>query len=171
MDIVESIQMQPFRCIGLRTDMKAKIFEWMDAYFEVPPALLRSTNAATIVHESMQFASECEFITRSTFREFFGGGGKNSERHENLRLRMQNAYWAALAAPFRDFILKLGSTTNLEDERLAWLNEVVIKARQSFNNAATLVGDDAANLRQRVEGEQKCSARLFAKRKEYTNES
>jgi len=171
LDMVESVQTYPFRCIGLRTDMKAKIFEWTDANFEVSPGLLRSTSAAAIIHESMYFASECEFITRSIFREFFGGSGKNSERHENLRLRMQNAYWSALAAPFREYVLKLGSTTNLEDERGAWLNQVVNEARQAFNNAAMLVGDDAANLRQRVKGEQKCSARLFAKRKDYTNES
>lgn len=170
LDMVESVQTYPFRCIGLRTDMKAKIFEWTDAHFEVSPALLRNADAAAIVHESMHFASECEFITRTVFREFFGGDGKNSERHANLRLRMQNGYWSALAAPFRDYILKLGTTTNLEEERLAWLNQVVNEARQAFSIAATLVGDDAANLRQRVKGEQKCSARLFAKRKEYSNE-
>lgn len=29
-----------FRCIGLRTDMKAKVFEWVDAGFDVPGQLL-----------------------------------------------------------------------------------------------------------------------------------
>ncbi len=170
LDLVESVQTYPFRCIGMRTDMKAKIFEWTDAHFDVSPALLRSPDAAAVIHEALRFASECEFITRSTFREFFGGKGKNSERHENLRMRMLDAYWSDLASAFREFVLKLSSNINLEKERQAWLNQVVMYAQQAFRDAAALVGDDAANLRQRVQGEQKCSVRLFAKRKEYTSE-
>ena len=45
LDLVSDQPVYPFRCIGLRTDMKAKVFEWMDAGFDVPPTMLGDVDA------------------------------------------------------------------------------------------------------------------------------
>ena len=41
----------PFRCIGIRTDMKAKIFEWIDAGFDVPVDLINDAASSDEVHQ------------------------------------------------------------------------------------------------------------------------
>jgi len=41
------------RCIGLRTDMKAKVFEWIDTGFEVPGSILGSEEAAYLIDRGL----------------------------------------------------------------------------------------------------------------------
>ena len=48
----------PFRCIGLRTDMKAKIFEWIDASSDVPAAMLQDEGLTLEVQEAINIATK-----------------------------------------------------------------------------------------------------------------
>ena len=157
----------PFRCVGLRTDMKGKVFEWIDAGFEVPPALLADGAAGDLAQEAINFASDCAGILRSTFREVLGDGSKKQDRHQGLRVRLQDAFWAAMAVPYRTFILNLVGASLCEREQhiRRWADDVLQTGIRIFRQTIELVGDDAANLRRRVEGENKCYIRLAAYRK------
>jgi CRISPR system Cascade subunit CasA len=153
----------PFRCIGLRTDMKAKIFEWVDAGFEVPLELLRDEAAANVVREGMRFAAECGVILA---RVYGGLRRKQSKRYEQLRVRMLDAYWAALAAPFREFVMSV-ATPQRDAARSDWCETVLRVARREFVAAAEAIGDRAEDLRRRVVAERRCFGELAKKREEY----
>jgi CRISPR system Cascade subunit CasA len=157
----------PFRCIGMRTDMKAKIFEWVDADLSVPPPLLRDPAGGVEVDDALKFATDCEQKINYAFRQTFKGESQKGERHQGLRIRMRDHYWASLADPFRQYVFAATAPDQREAERRQWAAIVVRQAQEAFKNAAAAVGDDATSLRQRVEGQSFCDKLLFSKRKEY----
>lgn len=167
LDIGADLETWPFRCIGMRTDMKAKIFEWVDADMGVPPALLDDPKGGMMVDQAIQFATACERIITGVFRRVFSDRSQKRERHQRLKLRMRGDYWAALADPFRQFVLAVANPDRRGAEERCWLDTVVRRAQAAFENAAAAVGDDAASLRQRVQGQSRCDKLLFSKRKEY----
>lgn len=154
----------PFRCVGLRTDMKAKIFEWIDAGFAVPPALLRDPEVGKLTQDGIDFALTGEIIIKQVFRQSFSGSLTNSERHQRTKNRMAQAYWAKLTPHFTDFVVGLSDPKRQEQLVDEWLDIVVFTAQAAFQEAATTLGDEAATLRQRVQGENFCRARLFKAR-------
>lgn len=159
-----------FRCIGLRTDMKAKVFEWVDAGFEVPPRLLHDENAAWEIQRSVDFATTCASIASDCFQTAFSGRLKKYERHKALRVRMVDRYWATLAAPFRELVLTMAVPDQQKDAQIEWADRIVRVALAEFNAASQLVGDDAITLRNWTEQEKFCHIRLSKKRKEYLDE-
>jgi CRISPR system Cascade subunit CasA len=156
----------PFRCVGLRTDMKAKVFEWIDSGFEVPPALLRDPRGALAVREAIQLATECAKIMATTFRSSFGGPSSKQERYRSLKGEMLEEYWATMAEPFGRFVLAAAGQDQ-ETARRMWASMILQEGRRAFKRAADAIGDDAASLRDRVQGEQRCQIRLAQLRKEY----
>jgi len=156
-----------FRCIGMRTDMKAKVFEWVDADLGVPPALLRDPAGGLAVDQAIQFATRCEDVITGVFRQVFRRQAQRGERHRGLKLRMRDDYWASLAEPFRQFVLTAADPNRRTAAELYWSDIVVAQAQGAFGDAASAIGDDAASLRQRVQGERLCHIRLVVKRKEY----
>ena len=165
-----------FRCVGLRTDMKAKVFEWLDAGLDVPPGLLRDEGAALRVEQGLEFASDCAQILSRTFRRYAGrrrpggqGPGRRSERHGGLQRRVDNQYWSALAAPFRDLTTLLASGEEATAE-LPWGETVVTTARAAFQRAMDELGDDADSLRDSETAKKWCAIELARRRKEYLNE-
>jgi CRISPR system Cascade subunit CasA len=169
-ELTNDLDLLAFRCVGLRTDMKAKVFEWIEAGFEVSPQVLNDPGVGDLVAEAMRFATDCADIIRKTFRQCLGGDSRKSERHRELRNRMEDAYWAALAQPFREFVLTSAAPDQRDAVRRQWIETAIQAARRAFQDAAAAVGDDAASLRQRVQGETRVEARLAKKRKEYLNE-
>ncbi|MBI5962721.1 MAG: type I-E CRISPR-associated protein Cse1/CasA [Chloroflexi bacterium] len=160
----------PFRCVGLRTDMKAKVFEWMDASFDVPLAVLRDDVLALEARDAIDFASECRGVITYTFREYFGGKAKKNEKHLAIKNRMEKAFWISLAEPFRKFILKLTDPARHDEALKEWAGIVVNEARNAFEVAIESTGDDTATLAQRVKAEKWSHIRLNIKRKEYLHE-
>lgn len=165
--IAPDTQTYAFRCIGMRTDMKAKIFEWLDADFEVPPSLLNDPQGGTVIREAIGFATACADVIRGTFREIFGGTSRKSEHHIRLKTRMLDEYWVVLAAPFRQFVLAVAFPEQREIARRTWTAQTIRAARDAFSRAAAAAGDDGAILRLRTQGERLCEIRLSRKRKEY----
>jgi CRISPR system Cascade subunit CasA len=170
LDLVTDQPVYPFRCIGLRTDMKAKVFEWMDAGFDVPPAMLGDVSAGLEVREATDFAAECAYIIGRQFRQYFGGKSKKSERNKGLRVRMGNGYWSALAEPFRHYILKTASHEERDKARKEWADVVQKQARLAFRTTVDMLGDDAETLSQGAIAEKWCNINLAKERKEYLNE-
>lgn len=163
----------PFRCVGLRTDMKAKVFEWLDVGFDVPSRLLNDPDAGDEIEDAIEFASECNDILRDVFRAAFRGRQGAPIRHGTLEARMHDAYWSALAEPFRAFVAAF-STACAEErskELESWATQVVKEGQTAFVRAADDLGDDAVSLRQRVQGEQRCRYRLLnIRQKRYPRE-
>jgi CRISPR system Cascade subunit CasA len=158
-----------FRCVGLRTDMKAKVFEWIDAGFDVPSALLRDEKGGQMAREAIEFAGECAKIMSVTFRQYLRGGTK-SEYHRTLRTRMAETYWATLAGPFRQFVLTVALPDDPARAAREWADQVERQANHAFAQATEAVGNDATSLRQSETGKKWCSIRLAIQRKEYLHE-
>lgn len=146
----------PFRCIGMRTDMKGKIFEWVDSGFNIPLAVLRSSDAGLDVDDALRFASECESTTADLFKKFLNDNKKKGERFSRAKAAMADAYWSALAEPFRLLIADLGEVYLLpHSEQRAksaalmavWYRLSINTARKELENALQQIGDDGRNLR------------------------
>ncbi len=121
----------PLRAIGLLTDMKMKIFEWDETGFTVPPRLLTDADAAHTIKISIDFAVRSEGTLKSTFNQYFGGGGK-SERYAALKKQMSQQYWQALGEAFQQYILQFTLDANSELLFHQWLDTVLKTGRQVF---------------------------------------
>lgn len=153
-----------YRCIGMVTDMKAKIFEWIDADFAVPVSLLEDELAGFDVDHATEFAADCSRIINDVFRDCFGGKGKDAARYSRLRSEMLNAFWAELAVPFRNFILNLAETDNRDKILDDWFDLSVSTAQKVLMASIRQAGDDGTSLRERVTAENYCGARLYKRR-------
>ena len=160
-----------FRCIGMRTDMKAKVFEWIDAGFDVPAEMLRDENAGLVVDDALAFANECERKVKFVYRLVFGGKSKKSERNLRIKNAMVEAFWSGLANPFRIFVSELGDPDQEAAVYDAWLKTVVDQALVVFRSAVEQTGDDAEAMRLRIEGERRCRIQLYGLLKQERKET
>ncbi len=167
-DIGPDYEIFPVRCVGLRTDMKAKIFEWLDASFDVPTALLHDPLGSDEVRRGLDVTTDCARLMAGIFRGAFSREG--AEHHTDVKKRMLAAYWVALAAPFREFVLGVAVPETRQAAFTAWVEQVTEQGKATFKEAAESIGDSALALRQRVEGIAKCSAALNARRKKSLGE-
>lgn len=168
-DIADGVVAYPFRCIGMRTDMKAKIFEWIETGFSVPPSLLSDPEVGYLVQQSINFSNECSKQISATFRYTFGGTGKD-ERSKKQKQHMLDAFWQELTIPFRQFVNGLVDINTREEHELAWVDKVVEVGLKSFQDAAKQMGSGAHTLRQSVQGENRCRIALYKKRKDWKGE-
>jgi CRISPR system Cascade subunit CasA len=156
------------RCVGLRTDMKAKVFEWVDACLQLPAALLGDLDASVRIRSAIDLASTCATTLASVFRGTFGRSTKQ-ERYHSLKGRMVADYWSGLAESFRQFVLVLGRDTSArarQDAGRVWAERVVDAARNVFEQASECIGEDGASLRERVQGQARLNAWLAKLRRE-----
>ena len=121
----------PVRVVGLRTDMKMKIFEWEEAGFTVPPRLLTDVEAAHNMKLGIEFAVRSEGTLKSTFNQYFGGGGK-SERYAALKQQMSQRYWQTLGEAFQTHLLQYTAAADIETLFHRWLDIVLNTGRQVF---------------------------------------
>jgi len=162
-DVGPDYDLFPVRSVGLRTDMKAKTFEWLDADFGVPASLLRDPVGSELVRRGLGFATDCARTLAGVFHGAFSREG--GQHHVDVKNRMLAAYWAVLAAPFREFVLGAATPNTCADARLTWVTRVVEEGETAFVTAAESIGGSAAALRGRVEGIAKCKGALYARRR------
>lgn len=160
-----NVDIYPFRCIGMRTDMRMKVFEWLDVGFDVPTSLLHDYEGSDEVRLAIDFANGCAGIISHTFQKCLGGEGKD-EHHKSLRHRMIDDFWTALAHPFRDFVLAAAEPNTRASARLRWIDRVVAEGKEAFKTYSNMIGSNASSLRKRVIGRRNCNIRLYKKRKE-----
>lgn len=169
-------QILRFRCIGLRTDGKAKIFEWFDEALEAPLALLSDPYSESLVDKALERANDARYILESTFDRHFrperdqGGHDNKLVRFKTLRARMLATYWQRLAPRFRAFIFDLVDETIRDTVEHGWASTVVQVGQQVFDEAANQVGSRAQALRARVQAQDECRRRLANKRKGWFSE-
>lgn len=176
-DMLTDIQTLRFRCISLRTDGKAKIFEWVDEALEVPPALLRDDAGIMLVEQAIRWATEGERVLLNTFEKHLRPESRRSQRidaktvrFKSLRSRLQHDYWAALREPFRQLVEQASEPDQREAAQRRWAAQVVHEGQRIFNDTVQQVGLGADALRTRVEAQDECARWLNAKRKEWMGE-
>lgn len=154
-----------FRCVGLMTDNKAKIFQWMDAGFEVPPAVLKDENAGYDIRKAVGFSTECLSQAGDIFEKYFRR--PKSKRYDILKQRMDETFWAHMAEPFRQFVLKMDKPENYESARQFWAESVLRQLKNLFKTAGQSVGESAEHLGQYALAEKELNIQLEIKRKEF----
>lgn len=159
------------RAVGLRTDMKAKIFEWVDSGFEIPSAILANEDTGYLIDKGLDFSQRIASILAYVFRKSIGGSSQSSDRYVQLKSEMFDLFWRGLAVPFRDWVLKLAKATNMQAVYREWLTLVCQQAISAFEVAASGIGDEGKQLMLRFQGERLCRQNVFAAlNKEIDNE-
>ena len=149
----------PFKTVGLRTDMKMKIFEWEESDFKLAYSLVDNIDAAQAVETVLEFARVCDQTIKRVFKEHFGGD-KSAEINIPIKQRLSQSYWDQLADPFRNFITQLA--VDEQPLRLAqtWALDVMHDAEAVFTAALERLPAQGKTLRQRVEAERHCANAL-----------
>lgn len=161
-----------FRCFWMRTDNKAKIFEWGDESLDASPSIIRSPESKLHVDEAIKYADTLDGLMNQAYARFFSrrkqekAGRNEAERFVEVRARMKEIYWLRLEPSFREFIQKWAKTDDpipaLED----WKRDVIDKAERVFLEVVDQMGTSADTLRRRVEARDYFLKTLNAKRKE-----
>lgn len=166
--VVEAHQQLRFRCIGMKTDGKAKVFEWLDDALDVPAALLRDEYGAAAVRKALAQAEEVAYKIRVIFtRHMQPTRGGKQEHFLGLRGRMEDAYWTALAQPFRDLINTAVTVEAVDQAQVRWTRTILRQAHGAFDAALEQLGDRADMLRRRVEAHAHCRNVLFKYRRDW----
>lgn len=161
----------PLRCVGLRTDMKAKIFEWVDTGFEIPTELLGDEVAGYWIDKGLDFSKSCASTISGVFRMSFSGASRSSDRYAQLKNEMMEDYWRGLAIPFREWVLNVSNGKEYDQLYGGWMDQVIRQANRAFAAAAASIGDEGSQLKKRFQGERLCRIYLStAKKKELSNE-
>lgn len=157
------------RAVGLRTDMKAKVFEWIDTGFDVPSALLKNEEAGYWVDKGLDFSKNCAGTIANVFRKTFSGASRSSERYSQLKSEMIDEYWRGLAIPFREWVLDVSRAEDYVQLYGRWLDLVIRHANEVFSDVTASIGDEGNKLRLRFQGEELCRIYLFAAKKKELN--
>ncbi|MCI0608868.1 MAG: type I-E CRISPR-associated protein Cse1/CasA [Anaerolineae bacterium] len=160
LNVANQVEQYPFRCIALVARNDAKIFEWMDFGFDIPPALLRDPMGAEWTDQALMFAIECAEIIKRVFSSTFKRDAKSPERFRRLKERLDADYWSVLAGAFRQFVLDLGDLARQKETLDGWLDTVVRQAQSAFERAADATGDDGNTLLKIEQGKENCRRQL-----------
>ena len=148
-----------YRCIGMRTDMKAKIFEWVDDGFEVPLDVLSGKRGARAIKSNLAYAENVAKVLEKAWRVLESESLRKRQRRkaENYlkteRLQMLSDYWQNLAIPFRQMVTQAAQVSSAENEKIlieSWQKQVVHAARWELDKALEGLSTDAETLRCRV---------------------
>ena len=175
----------PLRVVGLRTDMKAKIFEWQESGFQLTPRLLSDPDCAKTIEQGLDFAARCDSMLKKTFYDYFGGEGKD-KRLEAIAGHMSRRYWEILGQEFQRHIQGYTSQADIEALFHDWLDTVLRHATNLFTEAAETVPtygytrkpsvikayqnvpqQAVSKLRLQQEAINECRFRLYAYRKKH----
>lgn len=156
----------PFQTVGLRTDMKMKIFEWQQSGFQVPPKLLADAGSAELVERAINFAITCDGVIKQVFRRHYGGDG-GEELNKQSKQRLSQTYWQTLAPHFSEYVLQAGGDDS-QGALTHWLDTTQRTAQDVFKQQVATLGNNADALRRRVEAENHCAAELKKQYKKQT---
>ena len=137
-DLPQTDGIIPLRVISLRTDMKAKIFEWQESGFQITPRLLTDTDSAKNIERGLEFADRCHGMMRKTFQEYFGGDGKD-KRFDAAMTHMSRRYWQALGQEFHRHIQAYTAHADVDVLFQQWLDDVLRTTMMVFSEAADTI--------------------------------
>jgi CRISPR system Cascade subunit CasA len=158
-------QRYKFRIVGMRTDSKAKIFEWLDESLDVPISMLNRIESTTMVENAIRLANSIEYIMIQSFsRNIRPLRSKNDPSNKMSRLksicqRMIVTYWNDLANPFRTYIGALEANNEAQAQR-TWAKCVTDIGYARFGHALTQTGTRAVTLQARVAADAECQDKV-----------
>ena len=164
LDIAQTFEKFPFRCIALHAKADAKIFEWLDLGFDVPPLLLRDPDGALWTDDALTFATNCAATITRVFAQVFRGSSKKAMRFNRLKANMEASFWQVMGEKFRRYVIDLGDEATRKARLDDWLDETKRQAQAAFERAAKATGDDGNSLRLIEEGKARCRIALVALR-------
>lgn len=132
----------PFQTVGLRTDMKMKIFEWESSGFLVMPRVLNDPETGVKIAAGLDFAWKCEGILKSMYARYFDGRSPTFPDAAPLRgtaairARMTQRYWQQLGDAFRRWLLRFEPVADAEELFEEWLKTVVEIGERVFRDTA-----------------------------------
>lgn len=130
----------PFQTVGLRTDMKMKIFEWQSSGFLVTPRVLEDATAAVKITIGLEFAKECERILKRLYDRYFSGPSPDFPHATPIkgsaavRGQMTQQYWRRLGDVFRDWVARFGPAADVEALFESWLADVIRVGDETFRD-------------------------------------
>jgi len=161
-----------FELFALRTDMKAKVFEWRHDRITLPHQVLDDENAAAAVRAALQIAEAVETAIRAGLRQLHpalerGTPDANTARAalQSLAGGVQRAYWSSLEAPFRRHLLDQGLLAGRESAEHQgwhdrWRQTACTAAERVFFEVLRGFHDDARSLKHAVVAERVFCGRL-----------
>jgi CRISPR system Cascade subunit CasA len=161
------------RCIGIRTDMRAKIFEWVDTSFNIPLVLLRSATSGKEVEDAFMFAWYAVALLTSTMANLFNSSLQGS-KYINLKNKLRETLWEIFTEPFSLLIMELAQAQALPQEsrpaavwkaRLTWYDSVAHSSLQIFSELLEKLGNDGHTLRLRSQAFNEARRRLLGQLK------
>ncbi len=161
----------PFQVVGLRTDMKMKIWEWEISGFLVPPMVLSDADSAIKIQNAITFAEECEFrVLRRMYKQHFSGESKQHPDAKPIKgstavyTQMLHAYWQQLGDAFHDWIMRFTPDADVEEIFEAWLQTVIRTGESTFRHAANQLNTGTSTALICEEAVNHCRASLYSYR-------
>lgn len=127
-----------YEVFGLRTDMKAKIFEWRQETFQFPAALLASRSAAAAIRRALEYAAHADSALLGGLKLLFAEAGALREmaarsragerlkppsvevnRQDPVVYGARRSFWLQLECEFRQALLDERLTAG-EEAQLEW---------------------------------------------------
>jgi CRISPR system Cascade subunit CasA len=163
----EGINRWRFRCIGMRTDMKTKVFEWVDDTLDVPQGLLNNPLAQHAVELAIADVEAWAKTLLSIHRTVYGDGREN---FATQRERLRTSFWVHLNAPFRTLIDDLANAP--DQEALAgalngWRETFFRVGYEQLSAATENAGERSTALVKRAEALTRYSKARGKKRKDW----
>ncbi len=141
------------QCVGLRTDMKAKIFEWQQTGFQLAPSVLNDVQRSDAIAKAIAFAASSAAVMSRVWQTHF-------DHSKSLKANMLAHYWREVGAQFHPWVAEL--STNVDSAVLLeqWLTQTQKTTNRIFRDYAEMSGRNAVALRKQVEAEAHCQNAL-----------
>lgn len=146
-----------FEVTGVRTDMKAKVFEWIHSSLDFPLALIREAKAAPYISGALKTAEDVAGVIADALCRLHPDAERQSPKWADVRkamrtliTRTQRQYWQELEIPFRRSLQDprlTGSTTELGQWQKEWRETVFSTARRLFEQTVEAYDSTADELR------------------------
>ena len=163
----------PFRTVGVRTDMKMKIFEWEEAGFDIPISVLFGPRTAKTIKQSIDFAGKCDGILKNMYQKYFGS--RQAELTDAtpvkgspvIRRQMMQRYWQRLGDTFRLWLTRF--EPGADDQILfeEWLQIVVRTGTAVFRETAESLNRGTSTALICEQAINHCRATLYSYRNKF----
>jgi CRISPR system Cascade subunit CasA len=154
--ILDSTGLVRVDAFGLRTDMKAKVFEWRHDAFHFPAAMLQGT-ATDVIEDALTRAEGVGDALSQALERVHPGAERAKPRWKEIGAATRDlvafwgrSYWQDLEPRFRSALLDprlVGSRADRGNWLQYWLTQVRTTGRNVFEQALDAVETDADGLR------------------------
>lgn len=149
-----------YETFALRTDMKAKVFEWRQDLFDFPAALLPDGQATAVIERAIDLANAVDRCLGLGIRRLHPTARRDNPDRQAVRAAMRGLigqasrnYWQNLELPFRTMIADPRLRGGAEDRRawlLDWWLPVQYHVTRAFEDVVEAFDGDADGLRDQV---------------------